>query len=183
MDSGTAAVLGAAVGAVGTGAAGVVTALFARSQARFQITAEHARISREPRKATYVAYAEISQRIYDKIHMAENELGLIESSQQPEEQQYYIDAARVLYAEAEELEPEWEHLQAKVYIEGPDEVISAAVDYSSELINFMHTVLGSILEREGEWRTLLSDMRRKAYREYLKFLRVASAAANADGLK
>lgn len=67
MDAGLAAVLGAIVGAVGTGATGVATALLGRSAARHQTQIETLRTLRESRKAAYLTFAEVSERYLDLL--------------------------------------------------------------------------------------------------------------------
>ncbi|WP_331758147.1 hypothetical protein [Streptomyces anulatus] len=67
MDSGLAAVLGATVGALGTGATGPAAALLARSTARHQVQAENMRALRESRRATYLAFAEAHERYLDML--------------------------------------------------------------------------------------------------------------------
>lgn len=57
MDSRLAAVLGATVGALGTGATCLAAALLART-ARHQVQVENMRALRESRRATYLAFAE-----------------------------------------------------------------------------------------------------------------------------
>jgi hypothetical protein len=58
MDAGLAAVLGAAVGALGTAVAGATAALLNRSTARHQVKTETLRALREARRATYASFAE-----------------------------------------------------------------------------------------------------------------------------
>lgn len=64
MDAGLAALLGAAVGTLGTGAAALVTGLLGRGQTRMQLRAEHARLLRELRRSAYVAFTQCFQEVH-----------------------------------------------------------------------------------------------------------------------
>ncbi|MEE1838392.1 hypothetical protein ACIODX_38030 [Streptomyces sp. NPDC088190] len=78
MDSGLAAVLGAIVGAVGTGATGVATALLGRSAARHQTQIETLRTLRESRKAACLTFAEVAERYLDLLSTTLLPIGRIE---------------------------------------------------------------------------------------------------------
>lgn len=59
--------LGATVGALGTGATGLAAALLSRSTARHQVMAESMRALRDSRRATYLAFAETQERYLDLL--------------------------------------------------------------------------------------------------------------------
>ncbi|MEU5610502.1 hypothetical protein AB0H03_17505 [Streptomyces sparsogenes] len=67
MDAGLAAVLGAAVGALGTAVTGATAALLSRSTARHQVRTETLRALRESRRATYASYAKTIDHYLDKL--------------------------------------------------------------------------------------------------------------------
>jgi hypothetical protein len=67
MDAGLAAVLGASVGALGTGMTGLTVALLARNTAHRQVKAEAMRVLRESRRATYITFAETHERYLDLL--------------------------------------------------------------------------------------------------------------------
>ncbi|WP_411090056.1 hypothetical protein [Streptomyces sp. 061-3] len=183
MDAGLAAVLGATVGALGTGGAGIITALFSRSQARLQIRAEHARLLREPRKATYVVYAAAARKLYETLDDAETELSSW-STDNLDEREEALRIATEMYRDAEAQESAWDHLEAQVYIEGPIDVTDAAIDLGASMVDFMGAIASCIYDREEETMperlAPLRDQRRDTYRQYIAFLHRASDAADIE---
>ncbi|GAA4991787.1 hypothetical protein [Streptomyces hyderabadensis] len=183
MDAGLAAVLGAAVGAVGTGGAGVIAALLARSQARSQILAEHVRLIREPRKATYVAFVEACREEHDRLDNACQLLDLHLNSPIVAVREERYEGARNLYDASTEARRALKHLEAQVYIEGPPSVISAAVDLSASLTDFRHEVLDVMAPDASGTIEAMEAARTASYEKYLDFLYRASEAVGADGLQ
>lgn len=191
MDAGVAAVLGAAVGAIGTGGAGAIAALSSRSQARLQLRAEHTRMVREPRKSTYVAYAEMSKKAYDYITAAERKIKIM-SQVSIAAADELIEQAREAYDTATEVIDLLQHAEAKVYVEGPPTVRSSAIRFSGALTDFRSAVLDALNNLPDESITVddieaidleaVRDKRGVAYRAYLEFLYKASDAIGTDGL-
>ncbi|MEU5959070.1 hypothetical protein [Streptomyces sp. NPDC047525] len=118
MDAGLAAVLGAVVGAAGTGTAGFLTGWWnARTaqrqsqvqadQARWQLHFEHTRDLREPRRRAYTAF--IAQ-----TRLVDRELGRYNTSTE-----YDLNA---LHTQIERLD----HLGIEVMLEGPDGIVAPA---------------------------------------------------------
>ncbi|MEU8032616.1 hypothetical protein AB0C13_28935 [Streptomyces sp. NPDC049099] len=183
MDAGLAAVLGAAVGAAGTGGAGVIAALLARSQARSQILAEHVRLIREPRKATYVAFIEACRDEHDRLGKACQLLDLHLNSPNSAASEERYERARTLYEASDEARRALKHLEAQVYIEGPPSVISAAVDLGASLTDFKHQVLDVMDPDASGTVEAMEAARATAYGKYVGFLYQASQAVGADGLQ
>ncbi|MFH8657250.1 hypothetical protein [Streptomyces afghaniensis] len=183
MDAGLAAVLGATVGAAGTGGAGVIAAFLARSQARSQMRAEHVRLTREPRKAAYVAFIEACQKEHDRLTEAGSYLTLYRTSPIVEARAERRRKATDLYDASTEARPALKHLEAQVYIEGPRSVISAAVDLSGSLTDFRHEVLDLMDPDSNGTVEAMEAARTGSYEKYLDFLYQASEAVGADGLQ
>ncbi|MBJ6639885.1 hypothetical protein H4K36_22155 [Streptomyces sp. DHE7-1] len=187
MDAGLAAVLGAAVGAIGTGGAGVVAALLARSQSRTQLQAEHLRLIREPRKATYVAYAEAVQQEHDRLLEILSRTTVVARQGRSEALESFMAVAEQLYQDSDQQAGARKHLQAQVYIEGPSTVIGSAVDLASSQHDFKEAALACLQQlRRGscppELVDAMHEKRDVAYGKYLNYLYAASAVMQADGL-
>ncbi|MGW2109084.1 hypothetical protein [Streptomyces sp. NPDC001948] len=91
MDAGLAAVLGATVGALGTGATGLAAALLSRNTARHQVKAESMRALRDSRRATYLAFAETHERYLNLLSTTLIPLGRIERF--PDRREEWIEKA------------------------------------------------------------------------------------------
>lgn len=123
--------LGAAVGALGTTGAGITVALINRSQTKLQLRAEHARIIREPRKATYVSHAEATGRLRRRLLDITVEINsfvtIEEFDNAPTE---YVEERRAdMQASLEQvqvLNDELAHSRSQIDIEGPSTVRDAA---------------------------------------------------------
>ncbi|MFF9806520.1 hypothetical protein ACF1G5_15530 [Streptomyces coeruleorubidus] len=188
MDAGLAAVLGAAVGAVGTGGAGIVAALLTRSQARSQLKAEYARFIREPRKAAYAAYVEAAVRDHSKLSEAAVLLKLAAEQDAGTRTSDRITRARAAYEVVDSNTADFEHLYAQVAVEGPEPIIGAAVLLSGALTEYAGQVLACLhsLARDGNCSSeaieLLDERHSESYDAYLGFLRRASEVLGVDGI-
>jgi hypothetical protein len=184
MDAGLAAVLGAVVGAIGTGGAGITAAFLNRSQVRMQVQAEHIRFLREPRKSAYVAYIEVCLREFERLTRARR--FLVIAARTNDSAAEFEDEAQQCYDDSSEAQSQIEHLQAQVYVEGPTSVIDKAVDLSSKLIEFRHSVLDGLQAGRPVSDSLVDAMwekRSESYGAYLDFLYAASEALGADGIR
>jgi hypothetical protein len=189
MDAGLAAVLGAAVGTIGTGGAAAITSLVNRSQSRMQLEAEHKRILLEPRRNTYIAFTEHFKKVHDaledlQIHIAS--LVDIEADFGDERIREFWS----MYAKVQEMIPTLDHLRAATYIEGPSAVTGACIDACNAMQESKSNTREVINElSSGNVSTELADSLQeehmKAYDLYLRFLYTASDAAGARllGLK
>lgn len=188
MDAGLAAVLGAVVGAVGTGGAGVVAALLARSQARFQLQAEHARIIREPRKAAYTSYAEALLRDHGRLTDAKSGLTVAARHEPSEPRSEILRVARQKWESVRADDTDLEHRYAQVAVEGPRTVTNAAVQVNFILGQFSAQVMECLhdLEQRGSCSpdaiALLEEKRDASYNAYLQYLDAASKAIGVDGI-
>ncbi|MFB9632159.1 hypothetical protein ACFFR9_00800 [Streptomyces spiralis] len=187
MDAGLAAVLGAAVGAVGTGGAGIVAALLARSQSRTQLQAEHVRLIREPRKGTYVAYAEAARQEHDRLVEILTRTTVVARQGRSEAHESFMAVAEQLYQDSDQQAGARKHLEAQVYIEGPSTVIGAVVRLASSQHDFKESAHACLEQlRRGTCPPELVDAmhakRDVAYDRYLGYLYAASAVMQADGL-
>ncbi|MFI8940468.1 hypothetical protein [Streptomyces syringium] len=184
MDAGIAAVLGAAVGAIGTGGAGVAAALIGRSQSRQQIQAESLRLLREPRKAVYVTYAEACRRQLEVLSSVRECLATHLSTQAEDEAHAsLLDTAASHVEEATSQEAALEHIQAQVYIEGPHAVIDAATELGDALDRFLSAADQAVEavqdgQRPEGLAEQLRELRSDAYRHYFGFLYEASDAVD-----
>ncbi|WP_314175707.1 hypothetical protein [Streptomyces winkii] len=190
MDSGLAAVLGATVGAVGTGGAGIIAALLARSQTRSQLTAEYARFIREPRKAAYTAYAEASFRAHNRLAEAGARLTIAARREESEQRTtQYLAPARTDLEDVVNGHADLEHLYGQVVVEGPAPLTSTAVTLTVSLSQHQGQVLTCLkaLELDGSCSSdaleLLEEKRSQTYSSYLSFLHEAAKVLGADGLR
>ncbi|MEY9994237.1 hypothetical protein ABIE67_006269 [Streptomyces sp. V4I8] len=188
MDAGFAAVLGAAVGAIGTGGAGITAALLARSQTKLQLRAEHVRMIREPRKVTYVAYTEVARKLHDFMSEAVSKFyGMASHSHGITEDE--VSEVRALYDQVVATQSEFDHTQAQIYVEGPPSVRKAAITLGSKLSDFRGGIFDRLCDLERrqivpaiEQVDALKEARSAAHRAYLDFLYSASEAIGADGV-
>ncbi|MER5549456.1 hypothetical protein ABT072_45430 [Streptomyces sp. NPDC002589] len=188
MDAGFAAVLGAAVGALGTGSAAIGAAVLARSQARAQLAAEHARIIREPRKAAYAAFAEKVLADHNRLTTAMNYLVINFRPARAAVREAALTSARQCYeshvADSELLG----HRYAQVVVEGPLRVTSTAAASSAALAAFQGEIYQCLTELEdaghsGDDREASMEERRtESHQAYLEFIHAASRAIAADGV-
>ncbi|MEJ8649655.1 hypothetical protein WKI65_16565 [Streptomyces sp. MS1.AVA.3] len=189
MDAGLSAVLGATVGAVGTGGAGIVAAVLARSQGRAQLRAEYARITREPRKSAYAAYAEAFQKEHDRLVHA---MALVDAASEHApsvSMEPIIAEARSHMDLSDQEEGVITHLQAQVHIEGPRSVINAVVRLGRDRYAFKCAVITCLRRLEAgdgcpeSVVDVMEEKRAVAYRVYAEFLFAASEAIGGDGLE
>ncbi|WP_158973114.1 hypothetical protein [Streptomyces griseus] len=188
MDSGLAAVLGATVGAVGTGGAAAIAALLGRSQTRMQLRADLQKSLREPRRAAYVAYAEGFRNSFELYQDAKRQLEL--ALEFPDSRSECLEGTRRLYGQAFERQKRLEHEESVVYVEGPLEVTSAVVkaggalgEYRSALLEALQGV-DEVPDSEVVSRIEKIELKvSAAHRSYLKFLYAASDALGYDPLK
>ncbi|WP_158691067.1 hypothetical protein [Streptomyces sp. 351MFTsu5.1] len=188
MDAGLAAVLGAAVGAIGTGGAGIGAALLARSQARSQLQAEHARILREPRKVAYLALAEEVIKDYNKLVTATSSLQVVAGNRYPTAFEDRMRAAREAYDSTRLDDHSHGHRYAQVAVEGPPKVTQAAADCRVAFLEFKAKVHECLVQfrRDGggtpEAIASLNELSQKFHTEYLAFVHAAASAIAVDGL-
>lgn len=183
MDAGVAAVLGAVVGALGTGGAGITAALLSKSQVRMQIEAEHARAIREPRKAAYAAFAEAAKKDYERLGRA---LPMLVRASRYESQRADALAAvgEIIDESLHDVAAVLEEREAHVYMEGPGRVIDSTLDVNEGLIAFRTAVLDALEKMEnGEEADFdgLEQTRTVAHRHYLSYLHSASRALSTHG--
>jgi hypothetical protein len=189
MDAGLAAVLGAVVGAIGTGGAGIAAALLARSQSRLQLQVEVAQAMREPRKAIFVAYAEGCRQEHEEL---QNALSHVQEIAAPEattdEQQTSIDEVERHLTASINKSADRAHVQAQVEIEGPEQVIDAAIKLSVRLNAFHNAVIQAfwgIARRDARSNERLDEALTKeaeATVAYRLFLCAASDSLTIAGL-
>ncbi|MEU6062902.1 hypothetical protein [Streptomyces sp. NPDC047097] len=98
MDAGLAAVLGAAVGALGTAVTGAAAGLLSRSTARHQVRTESLRALRESRRATYASYAETTGRYVDMLSTTLYPLERVERF--PDQREAWIENAHKQWKKA-----------------------------------------------------------------------------------
>ncbi|MFJ7293595.1 hypothetical protein [Streptomyces collinus] len=186
MDAGLAAVLGAAVGALGTGGAAITAAVITKSQARLQLRAEYARSLREPRKVAYVALAEVAIKFRSHLTTAcaavrvgaDNEPGLATPTVE----------ARAAYDHLSELAATVDHLRAAVDVEGPVDVRLAAAVLARDMAAVRNHLIDQVHALEAgarptnEAATKAQELQEAVHTSYLKFLNVAYDALRDDGL-
>ncbi|MFF4736316.1 hypothetical protein ACFY2W_10545 [Streptomyces sp. NPDC001262] len=135
MDSGIAAIIGAAVGAAGTAVAAGVTGFWARSQAKLQlaaqrdqtdsqIRAEHARSIRDPRRACYIEFIVQTENVSEFIRAAATKLANGGSINTTEER--FLDQYK-------RIEDPLRNALAAVSLEGPEGVWAAAASSAAKL--------------------------------------------------
>ncbi|RII16952.1 hypothetical protein DSC45_14410 [Streptomyces sp. YIM 130001] len=139
MDAGLSAVLGATVGAVGTGGAAAITALLSRSQVRFQVDAEHERVLRDSRRIAYAALVEALTRAMQATRQCDFSVRAYHAAGETrrQESQEQITAEQ---EEANRLHRALEPHQALVIIEGPTEIALAATEAQRSLTQYALSV-------------------------------------------
>jgi hypothetical protein len=187
MDAGVAALLGAAVGALGTGGAAVVTGLLGRGQARTQLRAEHVRLLREPRRAAYVAFAQCFQEVHALHTEAAKSSSDATDATEPDRSRL-LSGAEEAYARAgERLYGEFQLRQSAVAVEGPPALTTAAFEAEGALLTSRGEVyrwirasrLGTATE---EHERAAEDALLAVHHPLVSFLNAASAALADDGL-
>ncbi|MFB7713611.1 hypothetical protein [Streptomyces sp. NPDC056105] len=181
MDSGLAAVLGAAVGAIGTGSAAIATALLGRSQTRLQVQAEHHRILRDARRVAYARLAEALAASSLAVQQCERTLLIIHTVVPVPETNWgeHLLRAEEEFAEASRLHAAIKGPQALVSIEGPEEVSLSAAKASSDIVDQRHAVIQVIrvMAAGGRADDLLAGiegLRAEAIRSQHAYQKIAS---------
>ncbi|MFJ3671536.1 hypothetical protein ACIPSE_34245 [Streptomyces sp. NPDC090106] len=187
MDAGLAALLGAAVGALGTGCAAVVTGFLGRGQVRTQLRAEHLRLLREPRRAAYVAFAQCFQEVH-ALHSEAAQSAAGSTDADERDRGGLLDAAERAYAQAgERLHGELQLRQAAVTVEGPPTLTAAAFEAAGALLVSRGEVYRWIrLLRQGsatqEHERAAEDALLAVHHPLVSFLNAASDALADVGL-
>ncbi|MER5978681.1 hypothetical protein ABT142_19540 [Streptomyces sp. NPDC001857] len=184
VDAGWAGVLGATVGALGTGAASLTAALLGRSQARMQVRAEHQRALREPRKAAYITFTEHWWARYNVASQGWIELALAEENRASSEYESLLDAAEAFRDQAMD-SADIERAQAVVYVEGPSSVTDASMACIRALTTFVHSLHRAVVTiRQGNSLGGLAEeveaTSATAHEKYLAFLHAASDVLGED---
>jgi hypothetical protein len=187
MDAGLAAVLGAAVGALGTGGAALLTGLLGRGQARTQLRAEHVRLLREPRRSAYVAFAQSFQEVQALHAEAFKSASAAAGTAEPD-RSTLLDEADRLYAQAgDKLYGEFQQRQSGVTVEGPPPLTAAAFTAENALLTFrgeLHRLIRGL--RRGpaadELERAAEDALLAVHPPLVRFLDVASGTLADDGL-
>ncbi|MFB6962239.1 hypothetical protein ACFCYB_35995 [Streptomyces sp. NPDC056309] len=187
MDSGVAAVLGAAVGAVGTGGAAVIAAILARSQARIQMQADYVRMLREPRKASYVAYVEAHDEVTKLLHQVFVLLMRDPEISDPDIRAQRREEAENVYNEADNGSRGIDRLRAALVVEGPASVAGSASvadlaleEYKNAVMAWLHATLEDTPDRD--LNLAAAEARRESYLAYTKLLADASEAIGEGSL-
>ncbi|TPQ18594.1 hypothetical protein [Streptomyces sporangiiformans] len=188
MDAGLAAVLGATVGAVGTGGAGIVAALLARSQGRSQLSAEYARFIREQRKAAYTAYTAAVLKEHERLNDASTHLEMAAHAE-GDDRAEAVGAARTEYRAVQDEWGDLERRYAEVAVEGPPAITRSAVQISGAFNDYENRVLACLQAFEGgrspapDDLAQLGEVHRASYDAYHAFLKQASEVIGADGIR
>lgn len=186
MDAGLAAVLGAIVGAIGSSGAAITTSILGRGQARMQMRAEHVRMLREPRRNSYIAFAECSQQVVELCGTARQcatTASVEEGPQRADRLREAVDA----YKQASDLfYGELQKALASVTVEGPEHVTEAALRAVDALLTDRGTLHRWIRFLENntateEHENESSETYVIAHRERLNFLNKASRVLAEDG--
>ncbi|MER5386858.1 hypothetical protein ABT040_42620 [Streptomyces sp. NPDC002688] len=188
MDAGLAAVLGATVGAVGTGGAGIVAALLARSQGRSQLSAEYARFIREQRKAAYTAYMETVLKEHERLRDASAHLQMAAHAEGDDR----AEAVRAAWPEYRAVQEQWADLErryAEVAVEGPPAITQSALQISGALNDYGNHVLACLQAFAGggspasDDLAQLTEVHNASHDAHRAFLRQASEVIGADGIR
>jgi hypothetical protein len=150
MDAGLAALLGAAVGALGTAAAAGVSGFFAQSQTKLQIEAQerqadrqiradHISQLREPRRQ---AYAEFSSHAAEQLKRLERAAEVLAADPYLEE-----EASPLL---EESMDPAYNSAYARITMAGPEDVVYLATVVAEALADARVSGLAWVLKHDGE---------------------------------
>lgn len=126
MDGGVAALLGAAVGAVGTGIGACLAFVASIKQARIQARAEHAQWRRQVRRDTYLTFHALVEDAYNRNWDILEEMSLQGALTPPHVPVSLHEARQIAGAEFEPIR----RARGAVYVEGPEEMraLAAALD-------------------------------------------------------
>ncbi|WP_406308002.1 hypothetical protein [Streptomyces griseoaurantiacus] len=149
MDAALAGIIGAAVGACGTALAAGVTGYFTRSQALLQVMSQRQQVERqiradlaaqmrEPRRQAYASYATEVSGTLDALWWAASALS--ESPPRPDAALEHMRAFRPSSSQAIE----------RVFLEGPEEVASAAAELAGVIAGASHIAFVWIAHQENE---------------------------------
>ncbi|MFF5001532.1 hypothetical protein ACFY3G_01780 [Streptomyces phaeochromogenes] len=188
MDAGLAALLGAAVGTLGTSGAALVTGFLGRGQARMQLRAEHARLLREPRRSAYVAFSQCFQEVHALHAEAAKSASAAAEAGEPDRGRLLRDANSAYVRAGERLYGELQQRQSAVVVEGPPAVTAAAFEAENALLASRTEVYRWIRHLEGgaateEHERAADDALLTVHPPLVLFLNVASAALADDGLR
>ncbi|MET7359434.1 hypothetical protein ABZS76_13375 [Streptomyces sp. NPDC005562] len=134
MDAGLAAVLGAAVGAIGASATALITGALGRSQTRLQLRAEDYRIVDEHRRSSYRNFFECTEITRAHLGDARSNLSTMFDDEAPVSgddmavADILLERAAAATKAAEAKFPEIHSLHAAVAIQGPNSAQTAAAD-------------------------------------------------------
>lgn len=187
MDAGLAALLGAAVGALGTGGAAVVSGFLGRGQARMQLRAEHARLLREPRRSAYVAFAQGFQEVHALHTEAAKSASAAVEAEEPDRSRLLSDAHGAYTQAGDRLYGEFQQRQSAVMVEGPPALTAAAFEAESALLTsrgelyrwIRHLERGAAAE---DHERAADDALLAVHQSLVRFLNVASTTLSDDGL-
>ena len=187
MDAGLAALLGAAVGALGTGGATLVTGFLGRGQARMQLRAEHARLLREPRRSAYVAFTQCFHEVHALHAEAAKAASAAVEAGEADRGRLLRDADDAYVRAGERLRGELQQRESAVTVEGPPAVTAAAFKAEDSLLASRIALYRWI--RHLERGATMEDHERAAenallavHQPLMWFLNAASAALAEDGL-
>ncbi|MEU9329495.1 hypothetical protein AB0D91_37840 [Streptomyces canus] len=186
MDAGLAAVLGAAVGAVGTGGAAIATALLNRSQARLQLRAEHVRLLRQTRQTIYARFTEALQTAHESLFAVERKLRLYRADE-PDAEAKRAEIERAFDIAQEQTEV-LSTPAALVAIEAPfelsdrsDKAAHALSDYRNHLMVAVAKI-GTGEEFASDDAEEARNRREGTIRANIRFRLTASEVLNDDGM-
>ncbi|MGA5506211.1 hypothetical protein [Streptomyces umbrinus] len=187
MDAGLAALLGAAIGSLGTGAAALVTGLLGRGQTRMQLRAEHARLLREPRRSAYVAFTQCFQEVHALHTEAAISASAAAEAGEPDRGRLLRDAGGTYERAGERLHGELQQRQSAVTVEGPPVVTTAAFEAEDALLASRVELSRWIRQLEHgataeDHERMADDALLAVHQPLVRFLNAASAALSEDGL-
>ncbi|MFC9654199.1 MULTISPECIES: hypothetical protein [unclassified Streptomyces] len=149
MDAGLAAVLGATVGAIGTGATGVAAALLGRSSTRHQIRAEALRALRESRRATYLSFAETHERYLDLLSTTLVPINKIQRF--PDDREELTEKAHKHWVKALRCrQSEVQKVRVVLYLDATPSVAEAALEVTKRFTLLSHATGSAIEALKGQ---------------------------------
>lgn len=141
--------LGATVGALGTGATGIAAALLSRSTARHQVRTESLQALRALRRTTYASFAETSDRYLDMLSTTLIPLERVQRF--PDQREVWIEDAHKRWKKALRYrQNEVQRVRVLLYLDATRPVTDAALEMAKKFVLLSRATGRAIAALKGQ---------------------------------